>query len=121
KPNSFPEPNEALEARIRQLYDSLPEVEHEGHAGQIDNALRAIETGAPVLIDGISGRATLELILDIYKSASTGEKVTFLLSPDDPFYTREGIQANATHFYEKKASVENFQDVGITTGSDLKG
>ncbi len=120
KSNGFPEHNEVLEERIQQLYDSLPEVAYEGHAGQIDNVLHAIETREPVLIDGVSGRATLELILGIYKSASTGEKVTFPLAPDDPFYTREGIQANATHFYEKKASVENFQDIGITTGSDLK-
>jgi len=121
KSNGFPEANKVLEEQIRQLYDSLPEVAYEGHAGQIDNVLRAIETGEPVLIDGISGRDTLELILGIYKSASTGEKVTFPLTPEDPFYTREGIQANATHFYEKKASIENFQDVGITTGSSLKG
>lgn len=82
--------------------------------------MSAIETGAPLLIDGISGRNTLELIVGIYKSASTGEKVQFPLQPDDPFYTSEGMQAHATHFYEKKASVENFQDITITTGSSYK-
>ncbi|SFK82695.1 Predicted dehydrogenase [Paenibacillus sp. 1_12] len=120
KANGFPEPNVQLEQEITKLYEELPEVAYEGHMGQIDNVLQAIETGAPLLIDGISGRSTLELILGIYKSASTGEKVTFPISADDPFYTREGIQANATHFYEKKASVENFQDQAITTGSSLK-
>ncbi|MGF7034777.1 putative dehydrogenase [Paenibacillus mucilaginosus] len=117
RPNGFPAADEALEAQIRELYDSLPGPEYAGHAGQVDNVLAAIETGAPVLVDGISGRSTLELILGIYKSASTGEKVTFPLQPDDPFYTREGIQANATHFYEKSASVENFQDLRIPTGA----
>ncbi|WP_372663492.1 Gfo/Idh/MocA family protein [Cohnella sp.] len=121
QPNGFPVDNVLLEEEIRKLYESLPEVKHEGHAGQIDNVLNAIETGAPVLIDGQSGRSTLELILGIYKSASTGEKVTFPLTSDDSFYTREGIQSNATHFYEKKVSVENFRDLSITTGSSLKG
>jgi predicted dehydrogenase len=118
--NGFPEAYEELEQRLQSLYDSLPLVEHEGHFGQIDNVLTAIETGEAVLIDGISGRNTLELIVGIYKSASTGEKVQFPLQSDDIFYTREGIQSNATHFYEKKSSVENFQDVVITTGSDYK-
>ncbi|MFD0675753.1 MULTISPECIES: Gfo/Idh/MocA family protein [unclassified Paenibacillus] len=115
--NGFPEPYPDLEKQIQELYDALPEVQFDGHTGQIDNFMSAIETGSPILIDGASGRNTLELIIGIYKSASTGVKVQFPLSPDDPFYTREGIQANATHFYEKKASVTNFQDTVITTGS----
>ncbi|NOU94839.1 gfo/Idh/MocA family oxidoreductase [Paenibacillus sp. LMG 31456] len=116
--NGFPEAYPDLERQIQALYDGLPEVQFDGHTGQIDNVMTAIETGAPVLIDGLSGRNTLELIIGIYKSASTGVKVQFPLNPDDPFYTREGIQANATHFYEKKASVENFQDTAISTGSN---
>ncbi|TDF98574.1 Gfo/Idh/MocA family protein [Paenibacillus piri] len=120
KANGFPEPNPELEQQIQSLYDSLPEVVYEGHAGQIDNVMAAVETGSPLLIDGISGRNTLELIVGIYKSASTGEKVLFPLQPDDPFYTGAGIQANATHFYEKQTSVENFQDMSITTGSNYK-
>ncbi|OXS54507.1 oxidoreductase [Cohnella sp. CIP 111063] len=106
--NGFPEPNEELEQRLQSLYDELPEVEHEGHAGQIDNVLTTIETGAQLLIDGESGRQTLELITAIYASASTGELVRLPLDPENKFYTRAGIQANATHFYEKKTSVDNF-------------
>lgn len=115
--NGFPEPNTALEAQLQALYDGLPEVAYEAHTGQIDNVLTAIETGAPVLIDGISGRQTLELITAIYKSASTGEKVKLPLTEQDPFYTRSGVQANATRFYEKKTSIENFASQSITTGS----
>ncbi|GLX66224.1 Gfo/Idh/MocA family protein [Paenibacillus glycanilyticus] len=118
--NGFPTPNQALASEIQAYYDNLPEVAYEGHVGQIDNVLSAIERGEQLLIDGHSGRATLELILGIYKSASTGEKVTFPLAADDPFYTRQGIQDNVPHFYEKSASVENFQDRAITTGSNLK-
>jgi UDP-N-acetyl-2-amino-2-deoxyglucuronate dehydrogenase len=120
KPNGFPEPYPELESQIQSMYDGLPEVVHEAHNGQIDDMLTAIETGTPVLIDGISGRSTLELILGIYKSASTGQTVRFPLSEDDPFYTSKGIQENATHFYEKKSFVENFHNQHISTGSDYK-
>lgn len=118
--NGFPERNPLLEKELQRYYDSLPEVMYEGHTGQIDNVLNTIETGAPLLVDGISGRQTLEVIVGIYKSGSTGELVRFPIRQDDPFYTRSGMQAKAIHFYEKKSSVENFSDMSITTGSDLK-
>lgn len=117
KPNGFPERNEALEQEIQRYYDELPKLEYEGHAGQIENVLDAIEQGAPLLIDGESGRSTLELIMSIYKAASTGETVKLPLQPDDPFYTREGLLKHVPYFYQKSASVENFADVGITLGS----
>lgn len=118
--NGFPETNHELEVQLQALYDMLPEVVYEGHTGQIDNVLTAIETGALVLIDGISGRKTLELITAIYKSSSTGELVKLPLTKEDLFYTRSGVQANATHFYEKKTSIENFASQTITTGSTYK-
>jgi UDP-N-acetyl-2-amino-2-deoxyglucuronate dehydrogenase len=120
KANGFPEPNAELESQLQAFYEALPEVVHEGHAGQIDNVLTSIETGAPLLIDGISGRQTLELITAIYKSASTGQLVKFPIGPEDAFYTREGVQANAIHFYEKNKSIENFATTSITTGSSYK-
>jgi len=120
KPNGFPERNTELEEKLQSYYDKLTPLEYEGHTGQIDNVLHALETGESILIDGESGRATLELIMAIYKSASTGQAVKLPLSSDDPFYTREGTQANAIHFYEKKNSVENFQDIAISTGGNYK-
>ncbi|MGF9700121.1 Gfo/Idh/MocA family protein [Paenibacillus sp. MABNR03] len=118
--NGFPEPNPELEQQIQQRVEELPDVVHVGHAGQIENVLNAIETGSPLLVNGQSGRNTLELIVGIYKSASTGEKVTFPLGAEDPFYTREGIMKHAVHFYEKKTTVENFEDLSITLGSKLE-
>ncbi|OBZ09502.1 Gfo/Idh/MocA family protein [Bacillus sp. FJAT-26390] len=118
--NGFPEDNHELEAELQRCYEALPEVVYEGHAGQIDNVLTAIEGGGPVLIDGLSGRQTLEVIIGIYKAASTGLLVKFPIQKDDPYYTRSGMQANATHFYEKKTSVASFADLKITTGSDYK-
>lgn len=119
-PNGFPKPDTELESTIQRYYEGLPNLPYEGHTAQIDNVLRAIETDAPVLIDGISGRDTLELIMAIYKSASTGDNVQLPLQPDDPFYTREGVLRHATYFYEKKSHVENFADLKITTGSNLE-
>jgi predicted dehydrogenase len=114
KENGFPADNPELEHEIQSIYESLPEVKYAGHAGQIDNMLSAIENGTELLIDGNSGRRTLELITAIYKSSSTGELVKLPLTADDPFYTREGIQANAAHFYEKTKSVTGFSKNDIT-------
>lgn len=119
-PNGFPVRDDELEGRIQQFYDQLPDLPYEAHTGQIDNVLTALETGSPVLIDGISGRNTLEFIMGVYKSASKGEAVRFPLQADDPFYTVEGVRKNAVYFYEKKSHVENFSDAAITTGSSLE-
>ncbi|CAH1199290.1 Gfo/Idh/MocA family oxidoreductase [Paenibacillus sp. JJ-223] len=108
RPNGFPDKNAELEEQLQQAYDRLPNLPYEGHSAQIDNVLHAIESGEPPLIDGSSGRSTLELIMAIYKSASTGENVKLPLVAGDPFYTRAGVQQNAIHFYEKSGYVENF-------------
>lgn len=117
--NGFPEPNPDLERKLQQEYDALPEVIHSGHAGQVENVLDAIEYGTSLVVDGESGRNTLELIVGIYKSASTGEKVVFPIPSDDTFYSRESMMRHVVHFYEKKSSVENFEDIGITLGRRL--
>lgn len=120
RPNGFPETNEGLEQELHKAYNALPDLPYEGHSAQIDNVLSAIEYGQPLLIDGVSGRATLETITAIYKASSTGATVVLPLAPDDPFYTREGVQAHAIHFYEKSGHIENFADQPITTGSKLE-
>ncbi|WP_342556441.1 Gfo/Idh/MocA family oxidoreductase [Paenibacillus sp. FSL R7-0652] len=117
--NGFPEPNSKLKQQLQQLFDELPEVLHSGHAGQVDNVLHAVEKGTPLIVDGESGRNTLELIIAIYKSASIGEKVALPIRSDDVFYSRESMMKHAVHFYEKKLSVENFDDMGITLGRSL--
>lgn len=121
RPNGFPERNGKLEEQIQDYYNKLPDLPYEGHTAQIDNVLSAIETGTPVLVDGVSGRSTLELIMSIYKSASTGMNVQLPLQTDDPFYTQEGVKRNVPYFYQKGSSVENFSDLKITTGSSYAG
>lgn len=118
KENGFPYRNEELEAELQRDYDALPALPYEGHTAQLDDVMRAIETGGKPFIDGISGRRTIELITSIYKSGFEGKTVSLPLQKDDPFYTVEGILSHVKHFYEKTASVENFADVGITVGTD---
>ena len=85
KANGFPDRDEAAERALTDFYEHLPEVRYEGHTGQIDNLLAAVETGSgQVLIDGRQGRGTLELITAIYKSAITGAGVTLPLDDRRP-------------------------------------
>lgn len=115
--NGFHAPHPSLEADLEKVYREFPEVRYESHTGQIDDVLTARETGGRPLIQGEDGRTTVEVITAIYQSASTAQPVRLPLEPGSPFYTREGIMAHATHFYEKKAAVENFTDEAITTGA----
>lgn len=117
--NGFPDENVELEKKIDTFWSAVPELRHTGHAGQIDDVMRAIESGSEnVLVTAEQGRKTLELITGIYQSASTGREVHFPLNSESAFYSREGIMANARHFYEKKTSVEGFEDNQISLGGE---
>ncbi len=115
--NGFPDENPELVQEIQALYDGIEELEFDRYEGEFDNVLTAIERGTDVLVDGLEGRKTLELITAIYQSASTDTTVQLPLEKNNPFYTAEGLQKNATHFYEKTAAVENFGDDNIVVGS----
>jgi len=119
KENGFPEEDAALQAELLAFYDALPAVRYEGHDGQIDNFLNAIDGREPLLVDGDQGRRTLELITAIYLAAHLGQPVTLPLPATALFYTREGVLGNARHFHEKTRSVENFTDNGITLGRNV--
>jgi predicted dehydrogenase len=119
KPNGFPEENTSLENELNDFYEGLPKLVHEGHEGQIDNVLSAIENGGDVLIGGSDGRRTIELITAIYKAGSESRTVDLPIQKNDPFYTVEGIMKAVPHFYQKGASVQDFGDE-ITVGSDYK-
>lgn len=117
KENGFPEPDPAFEAEIQALYDRLPELVYTGHAGQIANVLAALEGQEELLVDGHAGRRTIELITAIYFAGTYDQKVKLPLTPGNPFYTTEGILANAPRFYQKTRSVENFADDEIIVGA----
>ena len=114
--NGFPEDNAELAAHIQTVYDQLPALPCEGHAGQIANLLEAIEGRAPLLVDGREGRGTLELITAIYQSSHLGRPVSLPLGPDDLFYTRKGILQHAPRFHQKTRSVPGFATNDITLG-----
>ena len=116
KTNGFPIENTELEQELTDLYNSIPDLPYIGHQAEIDNVMTALETGTRPLIQGTDGRLTVELITSIYKAGFTESAVSLPLSPEDPWYTAEGIQKNVRHFYEKTESIENFEDVGITVG-----
>ena len=120
KPNGFPTRNEELEEKLTALNDSLPEIEYEGHPGQIDDILSAIEQGREPAITGLDGRRTIELITGIYKSGATGAAAKLPIDKGDPFYTAAGMMASVPHFYEKLVAKDDLGDDIITIGSDYK-
>jgi len=111
--SGFPTENKELEEKIEALYAAMPDLKYEGHTAQVDDVLTALETGKPALIDGISGRRTIELITAIYKSGCLKERTSLPLSKDDEFYTFEGLLKNAVYFYEKTTSKMDLGDEGI--------
>lgn len=119
KPNGFPERNEALEAQIAEYAKSLPPILYEGHPGQIENVLSAIEQNGQPAITGEDGRRTIELITAMYFSGSTGKTVDLPLTADCPFYTAQGILSGAPKFYEKTTSAAELSG-DITLGSSYQ-
>lgn len=120
KSNGFPEKNKELEEELTGYYESLPELNHEAHTGEIENVLQAVENGTKPMITGESGRNTIELITAIYKSGFEEKTVELPITKEDPWYTAEGILKNVRPFNEKTTFLENFTDQSITTGSSYK-
>lgn len=119
KENGFSEDDDEGLKKLMEEYDALEPIENEGHLGQIGNFLSAIEGKEPLLVDGVEGRQTLELIMGLYKASVTRMPVRFPLSADDPVYTKEGVQALMPRFHEKTGSIENFSTSAITLGRDV--
>ncbi len=115
KANGFPERNTALEDELRDFYEGLPPVVHEGHTGQIDDVLSAVEMGRAPLVDGQEGRKTIEIITAIYRSCITSAPARLPIGRGDDFYTKNELVDRAPHFHEKSASVKEFSDNEITT------
>jgi predicted dehydrogenase len=115
KGNGFPERDVAFEQELTELYEGVAPVAYEGHTGQIDDVLTAIENGGRPLIDGSEGRKTIEIITAIYQSAITGAPARLPIAAGDPFYTKQGLLDRAPHFHEKSASITEFADNEITT------
>jgi len=122
QPNGFPipEPDKAFAETAEAYLNALPPVKYEMHVGQLENVMTALETGGDVAITGEDGRRTIELITSIYKAGSTRQTVTLPITPEDPFYTVEGIRKAVPHFYEKSVSLEE-QAGDLSFGNFRKG
>lgn len=119
QPNGFPiaEHNQELVDTLNKRYEELEDLAYEGHTGEIEHVLTALEQNTRPMITGIEGRNTVELITAIYKAGFEKRTVQLPIGPDDEYYTVEGFQKHAVHFYEKKESVENFADAEISVGN----
>lgn len=117
--NGYPEPDAAAAADLEARYGALPAPAHGGHLGQIDDMLRAVETGDAPTADAEAGRRTIEFISAVYRSAFLGGTVRLPLEPADPFYTRAGLRDHAPRFHRKTARVDGFSDQGISVGGTL--
>jgi predicted dehydrogenase len=119
--NGFPtkEQNETLIAGLNDYYESLPNLVHTLHTGQIDDVLTAVEIGSKPLIGGEDGRRTIELVTAIYKAGAEGRTAELPLKPGDPFYTVKGIMEHVPRFYKKTVSVDDMNG-NITFGGDKK-
>lgn len=119
QPNGFPvqKHNVELMEKLNSYYQNLDDLKYEGHTGEIDNVLTALENGERPMITGIEGRNTVELITAIYKAGFEKRTVTLPILPEDEYYTVEGFRRHAVHFYEKKESVENFAADDISVGN----
>lgn len=117
--NGYPEDDtEACEA-LEKLFQEQEGLEYLDHCGQIENMVKAIETGTEPLVSGEDGRKTLEFISAVYQSAFTGTPVKFPMTEKDLFYTKEGILSKVVKFNEKTKSVSNYADTGIKVGGTL--
>ncbi|WCJ59400.1 Gfo/Idh/MocA family oxidoreductase [Fontisphaera persica] len=119
KENGFPEDAAETLAELQKMYEEMPELTATGHDAQVANFIRAILGQETLVVDGIQGRRTVELVTAIYESAHTGQWVRLPLPPDSRFYTRAGVLQNARHFHEKTRSVENFATSDISFGRQV--
>jgi len=115
--NGFGVSNPKLTDKINAEYEAIPSLKYEGHVGEIENMLSAVENGQRPLITGEDGRRTVELITAIYKAGFEKQTIRLPIHREDAFYSAEGIQKNAIHFHEKTTSLKNFTTNEINVGN----
>ncbi|WP_024292179.1 Gfo/Idh/MocA family protein [Lacrimispora indolis] len=119
--NGFPIPggNAVLEKELNEYYDKIEPLVYEEHDGEIDDVLTALEKGTRPLISGEDGKGTVELITAMYMAGFEKRTVKLPITPEDEYYTANGLMRHAPHFYEKKASIENFSYTDIIPTGDM--
>ncbi len=59
-------------------------ISHRGHRLQLEDLIRSIESDTPPAVDGREGRKSVEIILAIYESSTSGKRVTLPLPSVTP-------------------------------------
>ncbi|MDD4316511.1 MAG: Gfo/Idh/MocA family oxidoreductase [Clostridia bacterium] len=108
--DGFSDIDKKSKKKFQKVYDAIPDLKFEGHTAQIDNVLTAIEKEQPPIVTGYDGKRALELIFAIYKSGSLDKIVNLPISPDDAFYTQQGVLDTVPRFHKKSGFIENFDD-----------
>lgn len=93
--------NDAFIGELNRLYESIPPLKHEGHAGQVGNVLDALDNGTEPLLTGRDAMNAINVIQGIYESAFTRQPVALPLVPEDPFSSRDGLLSKAVRFHKK--------------------
>jgi predicted dehydrogenase len=75
-----------------------------GHVAQVKNFIDSVKHNTKPFISAETSRLSLEIITAIYKSAMTGTRVTFPISPDDPFYVQKPPDNGITKNYRMARS-----------------
>src|SRR6266545_7006116 len=77
----FADPLPEDEGVLERYRTNPPDVYGFGHHEYLNQAVRAIQTGAPAPIDGREGRKSLEVITAIYEASESGGPVAFPFTP----------------------------------------
>lgn len=91
------EPDTGLAERMIAAASQVTGYPVHSHTGSILDLLDSVAGDTEPMVDGREGRKSVELVTALYKSGSTGDKVSLPISQDDPWYTTEGILAHVKH------------------------
>lgn len=88
---NFSDPDATDEEVLSKYSVNPPNVYGFGHKAYYDHVVRAIRDGGPNLVDGLTGRRSLELISAIYESIETGEEVQLRFRPQRGRLGRQAV------------------------------
>lgn len=78
---NFVEPEPDDDSVVQNFSVNPPNVYGFGHQAYYEHVVDVITNGGPQLVDGLTGRRSLELISAIYESIETGKRVDMRFSP----------------------------------------
>lgn len=115
--NGFPTPegNTELVDKLETLAKDHQPLPLTGHAGQLWDVLDALGQGRAPTVTGHDGRNTIEVVTAIYRAAIEATQVILPIESTSPYYTGQGVLANAPRYFAKSRSLDNLEG-SITVG-----